>query len=384
MAVARINFPRILPLVSMRSIVILSLLLVSLLTSGCTPEQDLHTRIDSIVKPHLFSIASWEISTLRQGIQHWLSDNEADISDDVQVVTSYFQAIERDGSLTSLVEQIINSQIRDVLAEQGIFNPITEHEFSFPPLNFRLEKLPHLLVISPRDRINSMQEIVLEQGLSLDKKEDIETRVDDLGVSSLVVELGGIATYPALINSQASLRHTIDTITEEWLHQYLAFKPLGFLYVLDLTGLVRNYEIATINESLVGIVSKEIGDLVYQKHYPLYEDKAVQVSESEFDFNDEMREIRITVGAYLARGEIQQAEEFMEYKRQYLISMGFYIRKLNQAYFAFHGTYAHSPGFISPIGLELKELRNRSISLTAFLRTVAAMTSRQDLSNSVN
>ncbi|GAI43355.1 unnamed protein product, partial [marine sediment metagenome] len=34
-----------------------------------------------------------------------------------------------------------------------------------------------------------------------------------------------------------------------------------------------------------------------------------QTTESEFDFNREMREIRKAVDKYLARGEIEQAEE---------------------------------------------------------------------------
>jgi hypothetical protein len=96
-----------------------------------------------------------------------------------------------------------------------------------------------------------------------------------------------------------------------------------------------------------------------------------------------MREIRKTVDKYLAQGEIEQAEEFMEQKRQYLVSMGYYIRKLNQAYFAWHGTYADKPTSISPIGLELKELRKKCASLKKFLSTVAMMTNRQDLSDSI-
>ena len=73
----------------------------------------------------------------------------------------------------------------------------------------------------------------------------------------------------------------------------------------------------------------------------------------------------------------------MEQKRQYLASMGYYIRKLNQAYFAFHGTYTDSPTSISPIGLELKRLRSQKASLKDFLNTVAVMTSRQHLIDSI-
>ena len=133
------------------------------------------------------------------------------------------------------------------------------------------------------------------------------------------------------------------------------------------------------------MVSKEIGSIVYEKYYSRYEGSTNQnqADESGFDFNHEMREIRKTVDTYLARGEVEQAEEFMEQKRQELASKGYYIRKLNQAYFAFHGVYADSPTSISPIGLELRKLRSQSASLKDFLETVAAMTDRQDLRDSV-
>jgi len=293
---------------------------------------------------------------------------------------------ERKMVLEGTVERIIEKQIRDALTQQGIFNPVIELKVSFPPVNFKLEKLPYLLVISPRERIESMREIILKPSLILEEMESIEARVDELGVSSLVVGLGGLgATYPTLVTNEASLRSTIDITIEEWLHQYLVFKPLGFLYLLDLTGLRRNYEIATMNETLASMVSKEIGAIVYEKHYPEYESSANQnqAPKSEFDFNREMREIRKTVDTYLARGEIEQAEEFMKQKRRYLDSMGYHIRKLNQAYFAFHGTYADDPAFISPIGLELKELRSQSASVKDFLNTVAAMTSHQNLRDSI-
>ena len=399
----------------------MSILLVSLLGASCAPSRDFDTCLSSIVKPYRFSIVKWEFKTISDEAEQWLFGKHEKIDDQTDTVAEYFSLVEqiksveseiaainadnKQGDLASLeaelnrlqeqrmaladkVERIIASQIKEVLAQQGIFNPVDEHiklKVNFPPLNFKLEKLPHLLVISPRDRIESMRELALQQNLSLEEMESIEARVDKLGVSSLVVGVGGLGTYPTFVTDNASLRFTINTAIEEWLHQYLAFKPLGFLYILDLTGISRNYEIATINETLAGIVSKEIGAIVCEKYYPDYENNAhqKQAASSGFDFNREMREIRRTVDRYLAQGEIEQAEEFMEQKGQYLVSMGYQIRKLNQAYFAFHGTYADRPTSISPIGVELKKLREQSASLKDFLNTVAAMTSRQDLSASI-
>jgi len=231
-----------------------------------------------------------------------------------------------------------------------------------------------------------MREVVLLQDISLEEMESIEAKVDELGVSSLVVVLGGFGgTYPTFVTNEASLRFTVDVAAEEWLHQYLAFKPLGFLYLLDLTGISRNYEIATMNETVASIVGKEIGALLSEGYYPESgkNNNQPQKVVFGFDFNQEMRDIRRAVDQYLAQGEIEQAEEFMEQKRQFLATKGYHIRKLNQAYFAFHGAYADRPTSISPIGLEFKKLREQSASLEEFLETAAEMTSHQDLVESV-
>jgi len=53
-----------------------------------------------------------------------------------------------------------------------------------------------------------------------------------------------------------------------------------------------------------------------------------------------MRETRIRVDKLLAQGRIEEAEAYMEERRQEFVAHGYYIRKLNQAYFAFHGAYA--------------------------------------------
>ncbi|MFB0559113.1 MAG: hypothetical protein ACETVS_01060 [Dehalococcoidales bacterium] len=369
------------------------------------------------MKPYRFSIMKWEFRVLPHEAYKLIFGKYEKPDDEVHTVTEYFSTTERikslkseinainagntEGDLASLeaelnklheqkttlgksVEKIIEKQVKENLAQQGIFNPVDKYtglRVTFPPVNFSFEKPPYMLVVSPRERIESMREITLLPSISLKEIEDIEAEVDKLGVSSLVVELGGYSIYPSFVSSEASLRFTIDTATEEWLHQYLVFKPLGFLYLLDLIGVRRDYDIATINETLAGMVSEEIGAIIREKHYPGYESDANQnqVAESGFDFNREMREIRKAVDEYLARGEVEQAEEFMEQKRQYLASKGYYIRKLNQAYFAFHGTYADKPAFISPIGLELKQLRSQSASVKDFLSTVATITSRQNL-----
>jgi len=405
---------------SIKLFAMISLLLVCFLSGGCASSRGFDSSLKSIVKPYRFSMVKWESRAIPDEVNRLVFGRHEKVDDAVRVVTSYFPLVEQVKTLNSTIEainrgeehgdlaslkaklsalqeqkealqntvaRIIVGQIKENLAQQGIFNPFDKHirlKVIFPPLNFKLEEPPHLLVISPRDRIESVREIVLEQSIGLKDIEDIEAKVDKLGVSSLVVELGGFAgTYPNFVTNEGSLRFTLDTVAEEWLHQYLVFKPLGFRYLLDLAGVSRNYEIATMNETVAGMVSKEIGSIVYERYYSGLTIGTTEKETTDSEFNREMREVRKAVDEYLARGEIEQAERFMEQKRQYLVSKGYHIKKLNQAYFAFHGTYADSPTSISPIGVELKQLRNQITSLKDFLDTVAAMTNRQDLKESV-
>jgi len=97
-----------------------------------------------------------------------------------------------------------------------------------------------------------------------------------------------------------------------------------------------------------------------------------------------MRETRLRVDALLAQGQVTEAEAYMEEQRRYLVSEGFALRKLNQAYFAFHGAYADAPTSVSPIGEEMRALRRRATSPGAFLRTVAGFTNRADLQQALS
>ena len=368
------------------------------------------------MKPYAFSSLRWEIKTLLASTRMEAKAS----SDEVKTVTDHFVLVERTRELkrevaaitngnqpgdagalkdeisrlqvqTSTSEngvaQILQKQLGSAISGLGIHNPferLTRLKFGFPPLDFRLEKPPHLLVISPRDRIESLREVTLRQNLTIDETAGIEAEADKLGVSSLVLELGGFSgTYPTFVTNEAGLRFTLDAAAEEWLHQYLAFKPLGIMYLLDLTGLRRNYEIATMNETVASMVAKEIGSNVLVKYYPDNREEDRKPDKPGFDFNKEMREIRKVVDSLLSEGKVEAAEKFMAEKRQYLAANGHYLRKLNQAYFAFYGTYADRPDSISPIGAEMRQLRAKSTSLKEFLETAATLKSRQDLLESL-
>jgi len=100
-----------------------------------------------------------------------------------------------------------------------------------------------------------------------------------------------------------------------------------------------------------------------------------------------MHETRVKADELLAEGRIEEAEAYMEARRQVFLQNGYLIRKLNQAYFAFHGAYADVPGGAAgedPVGPAVRELRAQSDSLADFVKTIAWMWSFDQLQEAVN
>ncbi len=402
--------------------VIILIPLLCLNLTSCFHQSRYDHEISRIIDPYVFSITSWQITAISQEFDDWLFGEDIDAVEGTLIVREYFNNVEqknnllrtiimvRDGlidvdlnllekqleavnnrniEILPVVEETLSLQIQSVLKEEGIINPsktLSSFDFIFPPVSFIIQQPPHLLVVSPRDEINRLRDITLIQGLSDKEKEAIEEEIRQLGLSALVVRLGGIATFPAFVAERASIKGTLEIAIEEWFHQYLFFKPLGFLYGLHVTGLIQDYEIATINEAFAGIVSHEIAGKVYQKYYQQSAPSENHASPSpgkeeqqSFDFHSQMRQIRLKVDEYLAEGKVDEAEEYMEEKRLYMASHGYVIRKLNQAFFAFHGTYAASPISVSPIGPGLRELRGESAMLKDFVEKVSQMTDSEEI-----
>ena len=402
------------------------LLVAGLLASGCAAavgnfSANFNTDFNKIVHPYTFNLAAWEAGSLFSEIKQSIFDRQPESVLTSQSVLEYFSdqteisrlqsqseisqvasrqpGVNSDQSLATLenraaalkplAEQTIANQISAVLAKQGIYNPLGLNWFkiNFPPVSFKLEDPLNELIISPRDQIQRVKSVTLNPDMTTAQMEQVESELAALNVSALVVQIGGLgATYPAFVANNADLRWTIDTAAHEWTHQYLAFKPLGFRYVLDLLGVTKNYAIDTINETVADLVGQEIGTEVYDQYYAQYQTDAAPAKQTTpvFDSSAALRQTRQQVDVLLAAGQIDQAEQYMDQQQQYLASQGCYIRKLNQAYFAFYGTYADSPTSVDPTGAKIKLLRAHSLSIKDFLDQSAGLTSVQDLDGLIN
>ncbi len=271
-----------------------------------------------------------------------------------------------------LAEAIVQDQVAWALRESG-FQVLGQ---AWPPVLAQMTPLPQLLVVSPRDKIESRYQVSLISGLSALDMDGLETAVlRQLDLSALVVPLGGLGTYPAMIAETSNLPWLIEVVAHEWTHHWLTLQPLGLRYAQDP-------QMRIINETAASMVDVEIRDMVLQRFYPeLYQpptptEPPPETTASEppaFDFRAEMAKTRIEVDRLLGEGDVVGAEAHMEARRLFFVANGYPIRKLNQAYFAFYGAYAAEPGATGsdPIGPMLRSIRQGSPSLYAFLQTIA-------------
>lgn len=275
------------------------------------------------------------------------------------------------------VEQVIERQVTEALLQAGF----GVGGVIWPPVQFTFTEPPKKLVVSLRNRIATIYSRMLVAGLPLD---EIERAEQAIGLQSnavaYVTDIGGLGAYPAMVVERAGLRWVLSTVAHEWVHNYLTFFPLGFNYF-------ASPELMALNETVAEIVGNEIGDRIYVEVYggeiprPVLEDDAPPPEEDDdvFDFRREMRITRLEVDRLLALGDVAGAEAYMEARRQEFVANGYSIRVLNQAYFAFHGSYGTSPASSSPIGPAMVQLRDLSPDLPAFMQTVRGFTSLDDL-----
>ena len=75
---------------------------------------------------------------------------------------------------------------------------------------------------------------------------------------------------------------------------------------------------------------------------------------------------------------IDGAEAYMEARRLELVNNGYRIRKINQAYFAFNGTYAENPSSTSPISRYLWDLRDQVDTVGELVRLLQHVNTNEE------
>ncbi len=397
--------------------------------SNLYPPKTFPTSVDWMVQDQKFSIPAWEEHAIISVAREWqqkpaqglpmttehdlvitylhrageigrleqqMSDIRVKIPDATEAASATASLLEKVQHLRQQqdtsrlqIEAIIEGQVSSVIADWrlGLLSR------ALPPVLFRFEEPPYYLVISPRSHIQLVKGVYLQPGLPLSEREQIEKGVEKRfpGMSALVTDIGGFSTWPTMVINRAALSWILSTVAHEWTHTYLAFYPLGQHYF-------SSNDLQAMNETVADIVGNEVGGEALRRYYPELVPPTptptptprpgVTPTPPPFNFNREMRITRITVDKLLAAGKIDTAETYMEKRRRLFVKHGYYIRKLNQAYFAFHGNYRAAPEGPStpqkdPIGTRMRELRRQSPDLRIFLCRVRGLKSLDDLKKAV-
>jgi hypothetical protein len=402
--------------------------LLALLGKGESRDTSLRAQVTALARPHLFDYVGWEIDALWAKAQEELLgtgpylDGDAAraqvmdyfaLLDQARQIEARIEAIYTDPAIDDppaaaaalsaerddlrarlanrqpLVESILENQVSAVLVDEGfgLWGQV------LPPVSMHVTPVPTLLVVSPRDRIAFAVDLNLD-ALPVNEREQLEARVDrELGVSSLVVPLGGLSMYPSMVVETPSIARAVEVTAHEWAHHYLFFFPLGWEYA-------RLAETRILNETAATFFGREIALKVMARYYPeiplpVYPSFRAPLAPppagespprdpdapGPFDFAQELNLTRVQVDFLLSQGMVEAAETVMEYRRRAFVRHGYAIRKLNQAYFAFYGGYQGEPGAggADPIGPGLEELRALSPDLHAWMNAIRGMTTRADL-----
>lgn len=396
-------------------------LLTTLMGASVISFQDQQAQIRYFTRPVEFDFLDWTVAATISKIGQWSLGTTNYMTRDarIELVESYLLELEETQRLQTRAEELFGNPDRSeaeaeldaVLMEldrqrSGLqrLRPVAETvlqeevgvvlqamDFSvlgapLPPVLMRFTPLPTAFIVSPRDEIRQEANISLRVGLTLEEQIALERHVESaLDVSTLIVPIGGMGTYPTMIQQSTALPWITEVIGHEWTHNYLTLHPLGVNYA-------QTPELRTMNETTASLMGVEFSERVLGRTFPEYlppaetsipvEPPVEPAQENLFDFRAEMRVTRLRVDDLLAEGEINAAEEYMEARRAIFWEHGYHIRKLNQAYFAFHGAYADEPGGAAgddPVGAAVRSIWETVGSPADFLRLMASMDSYEEL-----
>ncbi len=327
-----------------------------------------------------------QINHLQEQLTNLLSDPNQENRDQREktIRTDLDQKINQHQAMAPFVEQVLQEQLNSALTDLDM----SLGGQLIPQVLYKSEPDSYALIVSPRDEISQTANLMLVRGLTLDEIIQLENDIEEeLNFSALVVGIGGVGLYPSMIIETGSLEWLIHVVSHEWTHNFLTLRPLGMFYG-------TSPELTTINETIADLSADEIQQKTFTLYYPeflppepaLEELNPVPEQEPEpvfpieeettFDFRFEMHQTRLEVDRLLEEGKVEEAEEYMELRRVLFWENGYLIRKLNQAYFAFHGSYAADPGGAASqegvdLGSELRDLKSRATSYRLFMKQVA-------------
>lgn len=310
------------------------------------------SHIEKLIVTHKFNILFWELENLPKKILNFTGSRNLTEEEVRKEILE--ESISQD-DLEDFFQKKVSSRIKETLSMK----------FLFPPLSFSIENPPKVLIISPRDKIFQQKAILLNSQIPEEEIILIENSIDSMNYSSIILDTGGFAAYPSIIKPSKNFDFLFSTIAHEWLHHYLIFSPLGRSYF-------KGGDMVSINETLADLFASEILG------------KPDERKPSHNKFRIMMKETRQRVDDLLEKGLLDEAEFYMNKRKEFINSEGYSIRKINQAYFAFHGNYGDSPSSTHNYDKDLKYLLSTYDSFEEFLNEIKNIDEPKQLEKLIN
>lgn len=337
-------------------------------------------RTHEAAAPYAFNLLEWEVGQVAAKLGPILSGLRGqqlgpEAADPV-TVRAYFEAPPAARPpLQEAAEAAIERLVSRALRDEGLAAPwplTGGASVVFPPVSFTFSAPPKVLIVSPRERIAVSQYVLLRPEVGPPEATRLEGGVARRGLSTLVTSIGGLASYPSMVLIGGAGEATLAGVAHEWMHAYFFFRPLG-------RGYWSSQDVRTINETAAELAGAELGRRLALQVGLRSDPRSGATPPGQADFNRLMRETRLEVDRLLMLGQVDAAESYMERRRLEINALGYSLRRLNQAYFAFFGSYAEGPAGSSPIAGQLRRLRDDSPTLGSFVRMVAEVADPEDL-----
>jgi hypothetical protein len=398
-----------------------------LLGAGNVSSADQNDRIRRFSREYEFDYLEWELDAFFQKAVQAATKAEKLLSHDQQtrVVNNYMLTVREQNQLeTDLknasaspsaadklkvteLKQALDEKNSQLLALSALAEPVIQNQTELslaslgfglggqvlPPVLYQVSEMPMNLIVSPRTEISTIFEINLEPGMDVLAREKIESGIfGDFSLAALVEPIGGLGAYPTMVMQSSDIAWLLDTVSHEWTHNWLTFHILGLRYF-------NSDQLRTINETTASISGKEISQQTLKTWYPQYlpaaekkpstvTKKPIIPKKESFNYRKEMHTTRVRVDALLAEAKVEEAEAYMENRRIFLWENGYHLRKINQAYFAFYGSYNDTPGGGAAgedlVGPVVQRYRKQFADFHSFMVNIASVKSFNELQSRLN
>ncbi|SVE08426.1 uncharacterized protein METZ01_LOCUS461280, partial [marine metagenome] len=146
----------------------------------------------------------WELVEISKKIR---KEQEIKNQTDPQEV-SLKQLIIKRNNIRDEVEEYLESLLSQEIKNQKLsfFGGLI-----WPPVDFRIDNPPKLLVVSPRSEIVRSNETLINPDIEIHQMEIIENNLKKKhNLSGLVIQTGGLASYPTVVPSDVDLRELLE------------------------------------------------------------------------------------------------------------------------------------------------------------------------------